>query len=200
CRRNDCGDCKKVPFKNKSYDITEKLKELLELKGKNYNKKLQEICSLKMFKPIPGMKGVYWTGNEGDNDMDRLKLAAQKAVLFGNKVYIMPNPNKTPTLDFIFVRKGIYKGYDLKSVDGKNSVGDRLTESVRQTHRVLLNMCVDYDTRSLAKEIKKHFNNNKDVIEVLIYKGRTSTSVDRYKAESKKFIDSFVTEYKSQKR
>ena len=58
------------------------------------------------------------------------------------------------TADFIFERKGVYKLFDLKTISGKNSVGNRLRESIGQTNRVLLNMANDYNTRLLASDIK----------------------------------------------
>ena len=176
----------------KNDDITTKLKRLHTLKGDNYNKELQEICGLKTFKTVPNMKDVFWTGNETDIDINNLKAAAAKAVIFGNKVYIMPNPKDTRSMDFIFERKGIYKDYDLKSITGKNSVGNRLQESIWQTRRVLLNMNTEYNPRSLAKEIKSYFETNKDAVEVLIYKGKRQIKVSRIETISNNFTMDFM--------
>jgi len=66
----------------------------------------------------------------------------------------MPNPKSIRTADFIFERKGIFKMYDLKTIQGKGSVFSRLVESIGQVNHVLLNMATDYDSRLLASDIK----------------------------------------------
>ncbi len=202
-RKKDCTACGKrkkamgdVP---KNDDITAKLKRLHTLKGAEYNKELKEICGLKTFKPVPDMKNVFWTGNESDLDMGNLKTGAAKAVAFGNKVYIMPNPKTTRTADFIFENKGIYKDYDLKSITGKNSVGNRMQESIGQTRRVLLNMNTEYNPRNLAKEIKSYFGANKDAVEVLIYKGKRQIKVSRYDIDKKHYDSWFYKTYNQKK-
>ena len=63
------------------------------------------------------------------------------------------------------------KQFDLKTITGKNSVGNRLKESLGQTERVLLNMRTDYNIRHLTLEIKRYFEMSADVQEVLIYSG-----------------------------
>ena len=55
--------------------------------------------------------------------------------------------NRLP-LDIIF-----YKMYNLKTIQGKASVGNRLKESVGQANHVLLNIRCSYDTRTLAVDI-----------------------------------------------
>ena len=42
--------------------------------------------------------------------------------------------------------------FDLKTIMGKNSVGNRLMESIGQANHVLLNMKFNYEPRLLAKE------------------------------------------------
>ena len=74
------------------------------------------------------------------------------------------------TADFIFERKGVYKLFDLKTISGKNSVGNRLRESIGQTNRVLLNMANDYNTRLLASDIKSYFEESSEALEVLIFR------------------------------
>ena len=52
--------------------------------------------------------------------------------------------------------------FDLKTISGKNSVGNRLKESIGQTNCVLLNIVCDYNVRSLTLEIKRYFESNAD--------------------------------------
>lgn len=118
--------------------------------------------------------------------------AAEKSESLGNKVYILPNPGSVRTPDFIFLRKGIYKDYDLKTITGKNSAGNRMMESIGQTRRVLLNMATDYNPRNLAKEIKSYFEVNEDALEVRIYKGKRQIPITRNDVGANDFFYQFM--------
>ena len=180
-------------------DIAVKLDKLHAAVGAEYNKTLQEICELRTFKPLPNVKDVFWVENTKDEDLPRLIEAAKKAVEFGNTVYIMPNPSTTRSMDFIFFRKGIYKDYDLKTVMGQSSVGNRLDESKGQSKRVLLNMATKYDAEMLAKQIRKYFETNKEALEVLIFKGKREISINRKYANNKNFEGHFRKQWNKQK-
>ena len=97
--------------------------------------------------------------------------------------------------DFIFERKGIYKLFDLKSISGKSSVGNRLMESIGQTNHVILNMLTDYDARQLAKDIRAYFETNKAAREVVIMKGNKFLSVSRRFVEGKDYVKMFMKRY-----
>ena len=84
---------------------------------------------------------------EQSADYDNLLNAARKAVEHGYRVYILPNPNGIRTPVFIFEKRGNYKTYDLKTIMGKSSAGNRLLESIGQSNRVLLNITADYNAR-----------------------------------------------------
>ena len=126
-----------------------------------------------------GETDIFSAISENDDDFDNLINAARKAVEHGYRVYILPNPRSCRTADFIFEKKGILGLYDLKTVYGKGSVGTQLLDSIGQTNRVLLNITTDYNTRLLASDIKKYFESNPDAVEVLIFKGHKSFSVER---------------------
>jgi hypothetical protein len=95
-------------------------------------------------------------------------------------------------LNFIFVRKGIYRLYDLKTIQGKASVLNRLMESIGQTNHVLLNLLTDYPATSLARSIKKYFERNTDAAQVLIFRGNKVMSVTRKTLEDRNFIATFT--------
>lgn len=94
-------------------------------------------------------------------------------------MFILPNPKGIRTADFIFERKGVYRMYDLKTIQGKASVSNRLAESIGQTNRVLLNMITDYNARLLASDIKTFFEKSGDAVEVLVFKGSKVISIKR---------------------
>ena len=131
-------------------------------------------------------------------EVDYLPLldAARKAVEHGYKVYLLPNPKGFRTADYIFERKGSYKMYDLKTIYGSNSIGNRLYESIGQTNRVLLNITMDYNPIALARSIRLFFEKNPQAVEVLVYKGHKSISVLRDETvNGASFFKYFVAKY-----
>ena len=160
-------------------DIADELEELHYRRGSHFIWQLKVITSHPSFYPIKGEDNIYTTGGESGEDYENLLNAARKAVEHGYRVFILPNPKGIRTADFIFERKGVYKMFDLKTIIGKSSVGNRLLESIGQSNRVLLNMPTGYNTRLLAADVKTYFELNEDALEVMILKGRKLLSIDR---------------------
>lgn len=175
--------------------ITVELKELHNLKGASFIKKLKEIVYYGEFHLVEGETGIYSTGGEQGPDYENLLNAARKAVEHGYRVFVLPNPKGTRTPDFIFEQKGNCKVYDLKTISGKASVSNRLFESIGQSNRVLLNMTVDYNARLLASDIKSYFETNQDALEVLIFKGKKVLPVNRIQVQSPDFNRVFRRRY-----
>ena len=96
----------------------------------------------------------------------------------------------------IFERKGVYRMYDLKTVFGKNSVETQLLDSIGQANRILLNMISDYNSRLLAKGIRRYFERTPDAVEVLILKGTRTISVNRVDTLGQSYIRNFMMKYK----
>ena len=159
--------------------MADELQELHYLKGAKFINQLKLIIYYGEFHLVEGETNIYSAISEQSDDFDNLINAARKAVEHGYRVYILPNPRSCRTADFIFEKKGILGLYDLKTVYGKGSVGTQLLDSIGQTNRVLLNITTDYNTRLLASDIKKYFESNPDAVEVLIFKGHKSFSVER---------------------
>ena len=175
--------------------ITVELKELHNLKGASFIKKLKEIVYYGEFHLVEGETGIYSTGGEQGPDYENLLNAARKAVEHGYRVFVLPNPKGTRTPDFIFEQKGNCKVYDLKTISGKASVSNRLFDSIGQSNRVLLNMTVDYNARLLASDIKSYFETNQDALEVLIFKGKKVLPVNRIQVQSPDFNRVFRRRY-----
>ena len=85
--------------------------------------------------------------------------------------------------------------FDLKTISGKSSVDNRLSESIGQTYRVLLNMTVEYNPGSLARSIKRYFELNRNAREVLVLKGRKQLSVTRKTIDDPNFFRTFIKRY-----
>ena len=177
------------------YDVALELARLHIMKGADFIRQLKQLVSLSIFKPVENEKDIYAAEGCHRDDFPMLVDAARKAVAHGNIVYILPNPQGIRTADFIFVNKGVYKMYDLKTIHGKSSVMNRLLESVGQANHVFLNIAVTYNARLLAKDISSYFNINPDAFEVLVYKSTKSIQVKRKAAMDKDFVKKFMFLY-----
>lgn len=176
-------------------DFTAELSKLHQLSGAEYSRQVEQIALRKEFHHLETDKDIFTVGGEKDKDYPNLLTAARKAVEFGYKVYILPNPRETRTPDFIFEKKGIFRAYDLKTVFGKSSAEDSLLSSIGQCNRVLLNMQLDYNTRSLAFSIKRYFQINEKAVEVLIFKGKRHFSIRRITTTRSDFMSLFKQLY-----
>ena len=172
------------------------LQDLHYLKGASFINQLKLIINSGEFFPVEGELGIFSAISNQSDDYDNLIKAARKAVEHGYRVYLLPNPKGIRTADFIFVRKGVLKLFDLKTITGKNSVGNRLAESIGQTERVLLNMQTDYNIRRLTLEIKRYFEMSAAVQEVLIYSGSKEISIKRNIASSKGFLKMMMNSFR----
>ena len=176
--------------------MADELQELHNLKGAQFINQLKLIVYYGDFHPVEGEASIFSAISEQSEDFDNLINAARKAVEHGYRVYILPNPKGIRTADFIFERKGVYKMFDLKTITGKNSVGNRLSESIGQTNCVLLNLQVDYNIRRLTQEIKHYYEMSADAQEVLIYKGSKEISIKRNIALSKGFLKMMMNSFR----
>ena len=171
------------------------LQELHYLKGASFINQLKLIINSGEFFHVEGEQGIFSAISNQSDDYDNLIKAARKAVGHGYRVYILPNPRSCRTADFIFVKKGSYTMYDLKTVSGKGSVGTQLLDSIGQSNRILLNINSDYNARLLAADIKSYFELNRNAIEVLLFKGKKTISVSRYDTQSPMFHRQFRKKY-----
>ena len=171
------------------------LQELHYLKGAQFINQLKLIVYYGEFHPIEGETDIFSAISNYSEDFNNLMKAARKAVEHGYRVYILPNPKGIRTADFIFDRKGVYKLFDLKTITGKNSIDNRLLESIDQTNRVLLHMTTDYNPWTLVRSIKRYFKLNPNALEVLIYKGKKEISVTRKSLDDTNFFRTFIRRY-----
>jgi hypothetical protein len=177
-------------------DIAVLLEDLLIVHGSAFVNQLKLITTHRAFYPVKGETDIYSTGGGRGEDYENLLSAARKAVEHGYRVFILPNPKGIRTADFIFERKGVYKMFDLKTISGKNSVGNRLKDSIGQTNCVLLHLVCDYNVRNLTQEIKRYFEMSSEVSEVLIFIGKKEISIRRNIATSKGFLKMMINSFR----
>ena len=178
-------------------DIALELERLNTLRGKTFVRQLEFITRYRGFQLLEGETAIHHIGMEQDKDFLSLICAARKAVERGYNVYLLPNPRNCRTADFIFEKKGSYTMYDPKTVYGKGSVGTQLFDSIGQSNRILLNIISNYNGRLLAADIRSYFENNPNAIEVLLFKGKKTVSVNRYSALSPMFYRQFRKKYEN---
>lgn len=176
-------------------DIASELERLHTLTGAEFSRQVERIALRGEFHPLAGETAIYTVGGEQQGDYANLLNAARKAVEHGFRVFVLPNPKGIRTADFIFEQRGIYKMYDLKTIQGNASVGNRLKESVGQSNRVLLNMKSDYSARVLVRDVKFYFERFPSAYEVLVFKGKKMISVKRNMVAKKDFVKEFRRMY-----
>ena len=177
-------------------DISLELAKLHILTGADFVRQLKLIVAEGGFHPVAGETGIFSVGGEKGKDYYNLLITARKAVTHGYLVYILPNPKGIRTADYIFVRKGVFRLFDLKTIVGKNSVGNRLKESIGQTDRVLLNLLFDYNVRNLTTEIRRYFELSASAQEVLVFIGNKEISIKRNVASSRGFIKMMMNSFR----
>ena len=176
-------------------NITDELAKLHELTGAEFSRQVERIALRNEFRPLEGETGIYITGGETDDDFENQLNAARKAVMHGYRVFILPNPKGIRTADYIFERKGTYRMYDLKTISGKGSVDSRLTESMGQANRVLLNIATDYKAGKLARSIMRYFEKYDEGIEIMVFRGNKKISITRQMVTERNFVIAFSKKY-----
>ena len=168
---------------------------LHDLQGNDFIRQLRLITERHEFSPLATDPNIFIVGGEKADDYPALLDAARKAVEHGYNVFLLPNPKGIRTADFIFERKGVFKMFDLKTIAGRNSVDNRLSESISQTNRVLLHMTSDYNPSTLARSIKRYFELNPNAREVMVFKGMKQLSITRKSLDDNDFFRTFIRRY-----
>lgn len=176
-------------------DIAKELAKLHVLTGADFSRQVERIAKMNVFRPLERESNIFIASGEQNDDFGNLLSAAHKAVEHGYRVFILPNPKGFRTADFIFERKRIYRLYDLKTITGKGSVDNRLSESIGQTNRVILNIKTDYKAGKLARSIKAYFEQYYEGLEIIVFKNNKIISVTRQMVRDKNFIIAFSKKY-----
>lgn len=83
-------------------DIALELARLHILQGADFVRQLKMLAQYNIFKVVENEKDIYAAEGNHRDDFPLLLDAARKAVVHGNKVYILPNPKGIEVL--------VYKG------------------------------------------------------------------------------------------
>ena len=188
-----CKACQKLRM-DSSGDVTELLKSLHEKRGTDYVQNLRDIVSMRIFKPSD-KRNIYSAIDEKSADYQNLFACAIKLADHGFDVFILPNPGSTISGDYILKKKNYIGLYDLKTITGDNSIENRLSESIGQTKRVILNITTRYNPRKIFQSLQEYYK-NKETLEVKIIKGNELIEVDRKMAKAPNFEKKFRKLYR----
>jgi len=180
-------------------DIAAELIKLHELTGAEFSRQVERIAMMHVFHLVEGETNIFAAISEGAQDFSNQIRAARKLLLYGYRVFLLPNPKNGRTPDMIVERKGTYRIYDLKTITGESSAINRLRESIGQCNQIIMNMATNYDARQLGKDIRQFFTQNPNAIEVMILKGTRQIIVKRSYALSPNFVKVFMMRYNSKK-
>lgn len=201
--KRDCNSCgsvnkklegeeKRKTFKN----TTDAVKALSNGDGKTVDAAMRHIMKSKDFRRSDECKDIFVTqGFENDQDGPSLMQAAKKAVEHNNKVWILPNPEGARTPDYLFQKGQSIRVYDLKRITGTGSVGTDLNNAKGQSRRFVLDITSNYSPRLLISEIKKAFENDNELTEVLIYKGKKEIVINRNYFTNRNVIKDFIRDW-----
>ena len=124
---------------------------------------------------------------------------AKKLLPHGYDVYMLPNPNSNVSADFILSKKGKLYYAEGKTLNGKNSLDNRLRKGATQAERVIVDVIGTDDPRYIASTIGTAFEQNKELSEVILLKGSREVKVRRREVEHKLFFEKFKIVWNRQK-
>lgn len=193
-----CQICK--IYSDKKKDIKGLIDAANKATGKEKYKILEEITKLNGFTEIFKSKGlsVQYYGELPEVLSTELKAqisAAKKALKLGFSSYLLPNPRGIVSADLILVKNKKYVLYELKTILGKNSVGNRLFDSTLQSENVMLNIKSKISVRFVYESILEYFNKFKLAKEVLIFKGNKEFVITKSKIKQKDFLYYLIKEW-----
>ena len=118
--------------------------------------------------------------------------AAKKCASHGYDVYMLPNPNGGKTPDFILVKKGRYYAYELKTIYSASSIWERMSTALQQSDRIMLDMVDTPSSRYITYQLKSFAMTNKEVVDIMVFKGNKELHVTPQMASSSSFIERFM--------
>lgn len=114
---------------------------------------------------------------------------AKKMLSNGYDVYLMPNPNTSTSADFILSKNGKLYYAEGKTLNGKNSLDNRLKS--KQARRIIIDVIGTNDSRYIASELRIAFEQNTYLDEIILLKRSREIKVSRRMVLSKKYEEVF---------
>ncbi|MBR5434380.1 MAG: hypothetical protein IK117_08080 [Bacteroidales bacterium] len=124
---------------------------------------------------------------------------AQKFVANGYDVFILPNPAHSKSADFIVQIKDCLYYIEAKTVNGKNSLDNRLNKGAYQSDFIAVDIIGTNNARYIANTIKNAFIHNGNIKCIFLFKGRRMVTILRKVATSQNFCKDFLRDWNKQK-
>ena len=110
-------------------DIATELIKLHELTGAEFSRQVEGIAKMHVFHLVEGETNIFADISESDRDYNNQIRAARKLLLYGYRVFLLPNPKNGRTPDMIVERKGT-KRYSPNNSEEGLCAESKLRESV----------------------------------------------------------------------
>lgn len=168
-----------------------KIKEFLSSKSEHFTE-LASTKGGKIFSPF--MDKYDEALNHGE--FPKNIAMAKKVTKYGYDVYMMPNPNKGNSFDFIFEKDGKYWIFEGKAFNGKATLGSLIDGGATQADRLLLDIIGNKSVHYIAEVLKRGFENNTNLAEIWLLKGSKLVKISRQMLGSNKFEENFKKAWK----
>lgn len=168
-----------------------KIKEFLSSKSEHFTE-LASTKGGKIFSPFMDRYDKALSHGEFPKNI----AMAKKIAKYGYDVYMMPNPNKGNSFDFIFKKDGKYWIFEGKAFNGKATLGSLIDGGATQADRLLLDIIGNKSAHYIAEVLKKGFENNVNLAEIWLLKGSRLIKISRQMLCSNKFEENFKKAWK----
>ena len=124
---------------------------------------------------------------------------AQKFVVNGFDVFLLPNPTHSTSADFIVRKKSCLYYVEAKTLNGKNSLDNRLDKGSHQADLIAVDIIGTDNVRYIATKVKNAFICNENIKGLFLFKGSRMLTINRKVAISQKFFKDFLRDWNKQK-
>lgn len=132
-------------------------------------------------------------------EMPKNLQIAQKFVKNKYDVFLLSNPSNTKSADFIIRQKGKLFYVEGKTSSGGRALSTRLSEGIRQSNRVAVNLLQYPSFRFLLIQIKDVFHKHQVLEQLFILKGSRLITINREEVNGKNFERNFYVLWNKRK-
>ena len=116
---------------------------------------------------------------------------AQKLVMNKYDVFLLSNPNSTKSADFILRKRNCLYYVEGKTSTGGSALVHQLEKGAKQANRIVIDFIALPKTRDITQLIQSTFNNHINLVEIMLFKGKSLISIKRKDYTAKDFAKRF---------
>ncbi|MBE6326709.1 MAG: hypothetical protein E7077_06540 [Bacteroidales bacterium] len=187
----------------KSIPDKELVRTILNYEGFEFQTRLMEILRKTQFKDHQKIKNLHVAlgeDKEENNDYKRLVDGASKLLKYADDVWIIRNFGDVKTADFVVRYGNMYKYIDQKTVNSFNSIEQEIKKHITQSRRFFLNVAVSCDSKDFAGHVKKCFEQNDSLSEIIVAQGDKYISIQRKDVFNKNYYQILRDTWSKKKR